>query len=150
MGVFDGVAFTWKGTFVAGTVYYINDVVSYSGSTYIAVQGGTSTNPSISSMWALMSQKGDIGATGPAGPSEVSAKVFAHKQTGQGAATHSLNIGDSDTGINWVSDGTLDVYANNTAVQRITSTEITINKKLNVNTATSALVIPVGTNRYAT
>ncbi len=45
---------------------------------------------------------------------------------------NSIVLGDSDTGFKQNGDGILDVYANNVAVMRFTSSAITANKQLNV------------------
>lgn len=45
-------------------------------------------------------------------------RIFAHRQVGSGGPFISLAIGDDDTGLNWVSDGVVNMVANGTvAVQ---------------------------------
>jgi hypothetical protein len=53
---------TWKGAWGAGVPYVINDVVSYAGSSWIAIQAGTNQTPGIGSLyWNLTSQAGQNG-----------------------------------------------------------------------------------------
>jgi hypothetical protein len=64
-----GTIFTWKGEWVEGTSYHVNDVVQYNGSTYIAIANTTTQPPSAD--WDLMAM-GQVGPEGPAGPPGVS------------------------------------------------------------------------------
>jgi hypothetical protein len=41
-----------------------------------------------------------------------------------------LAIGDTDTGLNWISDGVYDLYANNVAVARVDSSQLNVNVPL--------------------
>lgn len=60
-----GLAWTPKGAYSAGTAYAVNEVVSYLGSSYIAIQSGTGQTPSSSpTYWTQLVAKGDTGATG--------------------------------------------------------------------------------------
>lgn len=53
---------TWKGAWGAGIPYVINDVVSYAGSSWIAIQAGTNQTPGVGSLyWNLTSQAGQNG-----------------------------------------------------------------------------------------
>lgn len=62
----DGISFIWKGTW-DGSYYVPNDVVEYSGSSYICTVDNVDTPPDNASYWQLMSQKGVTGDQGPAG-----------------------------------------------------------------------------------
>ena len=71
---------SWKGAWDSQASYFANDVVTYDGSSYAAVAPSTYVTPGTdSSKWALLAQKGDVGAdgfTGPpgvAGPNDLSA-----------------------------------------------------------------------------
>ena len=57
---------TYQGTYAGGTTYYPNDVVTYNGSSYIAItQSSGSTPPSAN--WSLLAQAGTNGTNGTNG-----------------------------------------------------------------------------------
>jgi hypothetical protein len=64
------VGFTGRGAWSSGASYVANDVVSYNGSSYLAIQASTNQNPaSATSYWLVLASKGDTGTgdvTGPA------------------------------------------------------------------------------------
>ncbi len=63
-----GLGFVWKGAWVSGTTYVINDVVSYQGQSWIATGNSPIYNPGYpGENWELMVQKGAIGQTGVQG-----------------------------------------------------------------------------------
>ena len=69
-----GDGFTFKGAWSAGASYLARDVVTESGSTYIAVLPGVGVSPANSMQngtgnWALLAVRGADGAAGPAGTS---------------------------------------------------------------------------------
>ena len=56
---------TWQGTWSSSTTYTQNNAIQYNGSSYVALQGNTDVRPDTNaSVWSLMAQKGDTGATG--------------------------------------------------------------------------------------
>lgn len=61
--------YTWKGTWLVGTAYAVNDVVERNGSGYIAIDAGTGHDPeeTASAYWDLLVEKGATGATGAQG-----------------------------------------------------------------------------------
>ena len=62
------VGATWQGTWDVLTAYVVDDLVEYSGSTYIAVVDDTGTTPGTDpAIWALVADAGQTGPTGPAG-----------------------------------------------------------------------------------
>ena len=62
------VGVTFRGTWGSAVSYHTNDVVSFSGSTYLATTGSIGSEPDISpAVWAVLAQNGSAGATGPAG-----------------------------------------------------------------------------------
>lgn len=64
------VGFTPEGTWSSGSTYQTNDVVSYNGSSYLAIQASTNQNPaSATSYWMVLAAKGDTGAGDVSGPS---------------------------------------------------------------------------------
>lgn len=62
-----GLDITWRGTYAGATAYVLNDAVEYEGSSYIATQSTTGNLPTNATFWNLMAEKGETGATGPAG-----------------------------------------------------------------------------------
>ena len=63
-----GPGVTWYGPYTQGTVYYLNDIVSYGGSSWICVVAQTTETPSIhSTAWQLLALVGNVGPTGAQG-----------------------------------------------------------------------------------
>jgi hypothetical protein len=64
------VGFTPRGAWSSGANYAVNDVVSLSGSSYLAIQAGTNQNPATqTAYWLVLAAKGETGSgdvTGPA------------------------------------------------------------------------------------
>lgn len=58
----------WRGEYNGSTQYYVGDFVSYQGSTYTCIQNSLGNDPTNTSYWKLVAQKGDKGDTGPQGP----------------------------------------------------------------------------------
>lgn len=59
------VGFTPQGAWSSATAYVANDLVSYNGSSYIAIQASTNQNPaSATAYWMISASKGDTGAAG--------------------------------------------------------------------------------------
>lgn len=57
------VGFTPRGAWSSGATYAVNDVVSLSGSSYLAIQAGTNQNPATqTAYWLVLAAKGDTGA----------------------------------------------------------------------------------------
>lgn len=62
----DGAGFTWRGPWVNNVAYAVNELVSYDGSSWIAIAATTGDTPGASpTKWELFAQEG---ATGPQGP----------------------------------------------------------------------------------
>jgi hypothetical protein len=56
------VGFTPRGAWGSGSTYAVNDVVSYNGSSYLAIQASTNQNPSTqTAYWLVLAAKGDAG-----------------------------------------------------------------------------------------
>ena len=63
------VGFTPRGAWGSGSTYAINDVVSLSGSSYLAIQASTNQNPATqTAYWLVLAAKGDTGAGDVSGP----------------------------------------------------------------------------------
>ena len=65
----NGAGFTFRNAFSSSTAYATNDVVTFNGSTYVAIEanGPSNSNPDVNPAWTLMAQQGSTGAAGPAG-----------------------------------------------------------------------------------
>lgn len=62
------VGFTPRGAWSSGSSYATNDVVSYNGSSYLAIQASTNQTPSTATAyWLVLASKGDTGAAGTNG-----------------------------------------------------------------------------------
>lgn len=74
------VGFTGRGAWSSATAYVVNDVVTVSGTSYLAIQAGTNQNPtSATAYWMVLASKGDTGAgdvTGPASSTNNTVAVF--------------------------------------------------------------------------
>lgn len=101
------VGLSYKGTWSSSTPYSKNDVVTLSGSTYLSLKSSSAVNPATDvsgtgNNWALIAQKGDVGATGatglqgpagpqgiqgPAGPTGVAGSIGATGAKGDTGAT---------------------------------------------------------------
>jgi len=59
----------WKGAWVSGTSYVVNDAVGYSGASYFCILATSGTsNPTVATTnWALLASQGAVGPTGPTG-----------------------------------------------------------------------------------
>jgi hypothetical protein len=64
-----GTSINWRGAWSNSTTYAVNDAVSFSGSSYIAIAINTNQQPDISPLsWNLMAMEGATGPAGPTGP----------------------------------------------------------------------------------
>jgi hypothetical protein len=66
----NGVGFTFRNAFDNSASYLVNDVVSYNGSSYVAIAANQPPNnptPDQNSAWSLMAQSGAPGAAGATG-----------------------------------------------------------------------------------
>jgi hypothetical protein len=59
----------WKGAWVSGTSYGVNDAVGYGGASYFCILATSGTsNPTVATTnWALLASQGAVGPTGPTG-----------------------------------------------------------------------------------
>lgn len=63
------VGFTPRGAWSSGASYATNDVVSYNGSSYLAIQASTNQTPTTTAYWLVLASKGDTGTGDVNGPS---------------------------------------------------------------------------------
>lgn len=57
---------TWKGEWADSAAYVPGDVISFNGSTFVAIRASTNSQPPALD-WELLAQKGAVGAAGPQG-----------------------------------------------------------------------------------
>ena len=58
------IKFNWRGAYAGGTAYAVDDVVSYSGSSYICTAASTGNLPTDTNFWDQMSSAGTNGTDG--------------------------------------------------------------------------------------
>lgn len=91
-----GGTVAWQGTWNSGTAYVFNDGVTFSGTSYIALQSGTNKQPDTNpTYWQLVAQKGDTGATGATGSTGPAGSTGA---TGAAGAAATIAAGSTTTG----------------------------------------------------
>lgn len=54
----------YRGAYSSGTAYYINDIVTYSNSTYICILASTGNVPTNTTYWSVLASKGADGTNG--------------------------------------------------------------------------------------
>lgn len=77
------VGFTPEGAWSSGATYATNDVVSYNGSSYLAIQASTNQNPATqTAYWMVLASKGDTGSGDVSGPaSSVDSEIALFNST---------------------------------------------------------------------
>lgn len=77
------VGFTPEGAWSSGATYATNDVVSYSGSSYLAIQASTNQQPDTqTAYWMVLASKGDTGSGDVSGPaSSVDSEIALFNST---------------------------------------------------------------------
>lgn len=86
----NGLSLNWTGAYNSGTVYSIDDAVSFNGSSYVCISPTTGNDPTNATYWDLMAQMGATGANGAVGP------------TGVGSTGATGASGSAGTSINWL------------------------------------------------
>lgn len=138
------VGFTPRGAWSSGSTYAINDVVSLSGSSYLAIQASTNQNPSTqTAYWLVLAAKGDTGSGDVSGPaSSVDSEIALFNST-----TGKLIKRASTTGILKGTSGVLSAATAGTDYVSPTGSETLTNKTLtnpSVNNYTEG-VVAIGT-----
>ena len=138
------VGFTPRGAWSSGSTYAVNDVVSLSGSSYLAIQASTNQNPSTqTAYWLVLAAKGDTGSgdvTGPA--SSVDSEIAIYNST-----TGKIIKRASTTGILKGTSGVLSAATAGTDYVSPTGTETLSGKTLTNPTVTNYVesVVAIGT-----
>jgi hypothetical protein len=101
----DGNSFEWRGTWSALTAYIVDDVVTKSGTTYIATQASTNKDPAAEpTFWdefVIAGMQGPTGATGAQGATGPTGATGATGPTGPAGSTTA--VGTSVTPIGTLS-----------------------------------------------
>ena len=103
------IKFNWKGAYAGGTAYVIDDVVSYSGSSYICKLASTGNLPTNATYWEQMSAAGTDGTDGTDLTSTLTTvgDIVYHDGSGlarlaRGAASEQLAMNAGATAPEWV------------------------------------------------
>lgn len=78
---------TYRGTWSNATSYVLGDLVTYSGTGYIAKASNTNVTPGENASWSLFVQQGATGPAGPAGPTGATGPTGPKGDTGAAGAT---------------------------------------------------------------
>lgn len=90
-----GPGFAYQGVWSSSTSYALRDVVTFNGSSYVALQAGTNQNPgTATAYWSVLASKGDQGTTGTAGTNGAAATVAVGTTT-TGAAGSNASVTNS-------------------------------------------------------
>lgn len=113
---YDLPSITGVGAYSAGTTYAKNDLVTYSGSSYVSVQNSNTghTPDNTGSWWILFptGPKGDSGATGPQGPTGATGSAGSTGAAGATGATGTKgDKGDTGATGAGITAGTNGTYA---------------------------------------
>ncbi|WP_188554860.1 DNRLRE domain-containing protein [Edaphobacter dinghuensis] len=93
-GVAGSVGMNYRGNWGLGVTYQVSDAASFDGSTYLALVSNAGMEPDLyPAAWAVLAQKGSVGATGPQG---VAATVSVGTVT-TGAAGSMASVTNSGT-----------------------------------------------------
>ena len=103
------IKFNWKGTYAGGTAYVVDDVVSYSGSSYICKLASTGNLPTNGTYWDVMSQAGTNGTNGTDLTTTLTTQGDIVYRDGSGlqrlaagTAGHVLQTGGSGANPSWI------------------------------------------------
>jgi len=93
------VGMNYRGAWVGGTHYSVNDAVTFDGSTYLAEASNSSAEPDLyPQAWTVLAQAGSTGPTGPSGAAGAAAAVTIGTVT-TGAAGSQAAVSNSGTGL---------------------------------------------------
>ena len=91
----------WRGAWSISTSYALDDAISYSGSSYVAILAGTGEEPdTATTYWQLVAQGGAAGATGATGAAGATGATGATGAAGSSATVVGFAINSGVTGTN--------------------------------------------------
>ena len=106
------VALKYKGEYSSEITYKVLDVVSYEGSSYVAIKETTGNLPTNTTYWGQMAQKGAKGDAGPQGETGEKGDQGNIGQRGPQGYTYTPSVSEEGV-LSWSNDGGL---SNPTAV----------------------------------
>ena len=150
------VGFTGKGAWSSGASYVANDVVTVSGSSYLAIQASTNQNPvSATAYWMLLAAKGDAGAAGTGDVTTNTAQTITASKRGTvtAANTGSFDMNVTNNFSCTPTGGVTLTFTNITAGQSgmitlVNNSNYTIAKAAAVKMPTGLLTTISATGRY--
>ena len=88
---------TWRGAWVSGTSYIINDAVGYNGASWFCISptSGTTTPNLATANWALLAAQGAQGPIGPTGPQGPTGATGPQGASGNNTLQQVLTAGSS-------------------------------------------------------
>jgi len=101
-GATGAVGMNFRGVWIAGTGYAVNDAATFGGSTYISAMSNSSSEPDLyPQAWNLLAQAGSVGPSGPPGTTGAAATVAVGSvSTGAaGTAAAVTNSGSSQAAV---------------------------------------------------
>jgi len=138
------VGFTPRGAWGSGSTYAVNDVVSYNGSSYLAIQASTNQQPDTqTAYWLVLAAKGDTGSGDVTGPvASVDSEIAIYNST-----TGKIIKRASTTGILKGTSGVLSAATAGTDYVTPTGSETLSGKTLTNPTVTNYVesVVAIGT-----
>jgi hypothetical protein len=87
----NNVAMNWKGVWSSLTTYAVDDLVSYNGSSYIAVNANTNSAPP-SANWSIVADKGAVGSPNSLAIGSVTSGATANATITGTAPAQTLNL----------------------------------------------------------
>lgn len=96
------ISIAWQGVYSGSTQYYPNDIVSYSGSTYICTAASLGNLPTNASYWSILAASGSGNVTGPVSSTIGNIPLFGTSNgailiDGSKAAPAGVIVGTTDT-----------------------------------------------------
>lgn len=107
-----GIGFTYRSAWSSATTYAVNDVVTYNGSSYVALLAGSNQNPvTATTYWSVLAAQGSAGTNGTNGTS------FTYKGIWASGTTYAVQDVVTYNGSSYVS-----ILASNTNQNPVTAT----------------------------
>ena len=149
------IKFNWKGAYAGGTAYVVDDVVSYSGSSYICKLASTGNLPTDGTYWDQMSSAGtDLTTTLTTQGDILYRDGSGLQRLAAGTAGQVLQTGGSGANVSWAdSSGGLLQTAFSEMTSQVTLTHTawqSVSTAINFTptSSSSKLVIMYGTTTY--
>ena len=101
----------FRGAYDAATAYVIDDIVTYQGSSYIAITATTGNLPTVTANWTLMAEGGDVATTLTTQGDILYRDGSGLQRLGAGTSGQALITGGTGANVSWgdVGGGVLQV-----------------------------------------